>query len=428
MRKLLRWALPCLCFAAICIGCSDDKNEGDGERQGKPVSELTPDENKKELETIGLKVLAEINPADHENLLRTLDKFSEFMDCGDISLERNETKAAKSVAKSIRRICGKNDLGGMMAFTRASSDLYRLAQYYGIYTYNEARNEWVRTDSNNNLEFHFKVNGKAAVVKVTASGKEVAIDNEDDNEQYMVPEKAEGIITLNGDELCKVSANSKLNKSSHTADVTANITASGYSFNVTVNASETKGSCDFKMTKGNKTIITATASINGQRMTNPTDNDIDNPENLFKDATAKVDIMGEANITASCSNIKKMIDESDNIYYSYSEDPYDELWSKDEAEIYNKYLKAELRYNGSDAVIATFGFQAYEEDYGWDEKNYWDIEPIIIFTNDDSIISFEDYFDDEVGFKELIDSIEDLGNQYEIYLDYLLDDNDDYYK
>lgn len=127
-----------------------------------------------------------------------------------------------------------------------------------------------------------------------------------------------------------------------------------------------------------------------------------------------------------CTNIKELVKEVDAIDYDYVQESnktiYDKEASAKEAEIYNKYIKAELRYTGSDDVIATFGFQRYLEDfYDWSDGGYedWGIGPIIILTQDDSKYSFEEYFDDNVSVQKLIDEVEDFGDQYEKYLGYL---------
>ena len=86
-----------------------------------------------------------------------------------------------------------------------------------------------------------------------------------------------------------------------------------------------------------------------------------------------------------------------------------------ENEAYNEYLKGEMYYTNGDNVIARFNMQAYDDSDEWGE--YYDIEPIITFASDNSKFSFESYFDD-ISFEKLVDKVEDLGDEFDAYIDF----------
>ena len=95
-------------------------------------------------------------------------------------------------------------------------------------------------------------------------------------------------------------------------------------------------------------------------MTDPSQSDEDNPQNMFNSASSRVSIMDDAYITASCANIKELVDGINDI-----EDKYDymqeELCCKEQAEFTNSKIDIKLYYTNSTAVQATLGVQAYYE-------------------------------------------------------------------
>lgn len=396
MKKLLKWALPCLFLATLTTACSDDDNNG---KQG---TELTPDENKARLDAIGTNLLSKIDPNAHKTLIDVVDHFSGIIET--LEMEENVIEEQVSVIKAISRICEKSDFEGMMAFTSARSAIYKASDYYGIYTYNETIREWSsKVPSDNALEFHFDYKSKPVVIKLAATGKETELEVE--GEQVAIPENVNLLMTLGNEKLCGMDVNSQLSTTAHTAKIDATLSAGGYSFGVKADISGSKATCECSMKKGEEALIKSEVDVNGQNMTNPGEEDLDNPENLFGRAWGKVSILNDVNFKIECSNIKNLVTDLDNID---RKDTHRETVER-EAEVFNKYMKGEMRYEESDAVVATFVFQAYQ--YGSSSKD-WDIEPLIVFATDDSRFSLEEFFD-EVSFKGLIESAERLLDEYE---------------
>lgn len=433
MNKFFKLILPCACVVMLSFtACSDDdENGGEG-------TELTPDQNKQKLESIGLETIGKINAADHAELLKTMDAFSECVDRGDLELERREEfDIVAELLGNIRSVCAKSNLGGMVNFTSTNYDLYKLAEYYGIYTYDAQNEEWIfaTNDNDTKLEFNFSANGESAVIKVAASGNESMVEIDDDN-AVMVPENVEAIISKGGKELCKLSVALKVSDAAKTANITAQLSANGYVFLVKTNASKTAATADFTLDKNNETLISATADLAGVNMTDKdaiedaADND--NIQDLFKSANVTVNIINEATVKASCSNFTNLINLLNDLDDRYSwKQQYAKEYNEKVAEAYNKYIDAKLYYT-SDAVIANFKMQVYydEDDYYYDYesgtypapmvKGLYGTEAAIVFTVDDSAYSFDSYFD-EISFNDLINSAEALGKQYEKYLKYLCD-------
>ena len=419
-------------FAAFTIAatsCSEDNN-ANGENEQK--SELTPDECKARMDQIGQKAIGKVNANTHKDLLITIDRFCEFLDYGDIDIERDVTKAAKAFSKSIKSIVSKSRLDEVSKMSSEDSELYALTQYYGIYTYNEYTQYWDYENSNNSLEFHFNIDGSEAVVKAFASGKETNY-NPYPGYEVKVPENAEAYITLDNKELANVKIKFNVNDAEKSVKINATVAASGYVFSQDINVNKQNGNSISLFTINGEQMVKCTANISGNNMTDPDnieysaegDGDI---QDLFNNAKAEVVIMNDATIKAECSNIKDFVDELNRIdeecdYY----DEYKEEYNTKICDAYNKYLSVKLFYNDRpNELVANLGMDLEfdEEDGYYDyEKNEWiegtyDYTLIITFTNDDSKYDIESYFDEDY-FSKLIDDAEDLADRYESFFNYL---------
>lgn len=432
----LKW-MPLLgCAAVLSLSsCSDDEGKGIS-----PSTNLTPDEHKVKLEQIGLDVLAKVNPEDHADLLRAMDYFSEIADYGGLEVDRDET--VMSMAKLVgyvKSMCRTNNLGMMPQFASPDNELYSLAQCYGIYTYDEAREMWRKSASDNSLEFHFEYLYEPAVIKITASGDETKVYLFEDRSEVeyggdkiryevYVPEHAEAVMTWNGKTLCSLSADMDVDDVSRSATVSSTFEASGYVFKQTTKANKTDASVSLTFDVKGDRVITAKANVKGDNMTDEgaiddVVNEDSNVQDLFEDANGEINILDEAVVKMSCSNIKSLVDlldDIDNEYYEYPS--YYELEYADKmAAAYNKYMKGDLYYTDGDNSIAKLSMHScFVEDEYFEDGGYYDYEAVITFASDSSAYSLESYFND-VDFNDLVNSAEDLGDRYESYLRYLLE-------
>ena len=419
--KFLKFLVPCTMVAlAACMAACEDDNSGLSP-EGGSTSGLTPDENKEKFESIASEVVVQFEPTDHEALLTAVNDFCRFSDYGYLEVDRDEFRSASTLMKALGDVCGKNNLGKVLLFAGANSDLYRAAQYYGIYTY--ANGTWSKSPSNDRLEFNFTTQDNRKVkFSATTSGSEVIFwKSTDDGETLAVPEHASATVTVNGSEVCNLTMNAQLNAAAKTANIEVSLNASGYIFACNVNATPNKATANFNMSKNGTNIISGNADVTGQRMTDPTEADEDNPQNLFNNASSRVNILDDAYVTASCSNIKGLVDQLDAIDAKYDW-TQDEQCYKEQAIAVNNAVDVNLYYTTSSAVVASLEAHAYISDTYYNSYNgqtieYWDLESIIVF-DDGSKYSLDEYFDDDVTFGDLIDSYDELELQYRDYLDY----------
>lgn len=424
MRTSKLFIVGILCFSTLGLVSCGDKTED------SPYTELTPDEHKAKLEEIGLSIADKVNPEVQKNLVKTFDAFIEYSDGLDIEDNNDEIGGnVQNLAKTLKNICKKNSLGKVGNLSRAAdSELYSLARYAGIYTFTGEDEygyyDWEKTDASDKLEFRFKTDNKDAVIQITKEGTEQQFDAYDDGTSYsvMVPEIAKVTVTYDGKSELTLVCKMKVDNSAKTVVSDITVDANGYKYEEHLDVNSSKASTNLTFSIDGIKIVEAYASINGKDMTNGDviGDNVDNEtiQNLFGDGQVEVKVYGDNDgviLKGSVSSVKELIDRLDRLDNVDWEEENTMAHQTKIAEAYNEYLKGEMYYTNGDNVIARFNMQAYDDSDEWGE--YYDIEPIITFMSDDSKFSFESYFDD-ISFEKLVDKVEDLGDEFDAYIDF----------
>lgn len=387
MKRLMKWLLPCVCLVTLATGCSDSDGEGTPERQGKPITELTPDENKKELENIGMNLLSKINPDDHAVLLKTIARFDEIIPFPEIY----------SVLKSVGKVCADTDLSEMVSL--ASTRFAVVDMSYGTWEYNESTSQWdnKETGQKGEVTYKFKVDGTAATIHATYSDKTIRFEGR------TVPVGVSMKVTLGTDTLAELNSSINMNEAETQISVNSSLSASGYLFGVVADINN----------NNSESMAVVTFSKDGEVLVSLDANGIFDSNLRFdpplKSAAGELRIMDDLRVNLSCSDLQKIIEED------RKNDPTYEAYHKRMADVYNQYIHGELRYAESEYVVANIAFQAYAEDDNGDgiinDNDDWNIEPLIVFSQDGSKYSFDDYFS-EVKFQSLLEQCEALINKY----------------
>lgn len=387
MKRLMKWLLPCICLVTLATGCSDSDGEGTPERQGKPITELTPDENKKELENIGMNLLSKINPDDHAVLLKTIARFDEIIPSPEIY----------SVLKSVGKVCADTDLSEMVSL--ASTRFAVVDMSYGTWEYNESTSQWdnKETGQKGEVTYKFKVDGTAATIHATYSDKTIRFEGR------TVPVGVSMKVTLGTDTLAELNSSINMNEAETQISVNSSLSASGYLFGVVADINN----------NNSESMAVVTFSKDGEVLVSLDANGIFDSNLRFdpplKSAAGELRIMDDLRVNLSCSDLQKIIEED------RKNDPTYEAYHKRMADVYNQYIHGELCYAESEYVVANIAFQAYAEDDNGDgiinDNDDWNIEPLIVFSQDGSKYSFDDYFS-EVKFQSLLEQCEALVNKY----------------
>lgn len=424
MTKKWKFMISCLLLSmAVFTGCSDDDKTGDS-GNGEPLSS---EQSKEKLSEIGQELINLVNAKDQEKLVKLGNYFSEIVETLDFDDDEevdgpiDEMQPAPIVRSLIA--ASQGNMSDIYALADVENDIYDVTEVYGIYTYNETTREWDKEESDSKLLFTFKYEGETAEITVAATGnvKEITFDDV----TVKVPAKVAASIKLGSATLTSVElTTANVSDSPRKADITVNIDANGYKVSTSVSATPQKVTANYSITINGKEAIKGEAYLNGTNMTNDEDNN-ENIDDRFKDAQAKVDILGEAFVTLNCSSYKDLAKKIDEIEDQYDNPAGNWGFSHEAAqatsEAYKQYISGGLTFKGSDVQSASLAFQPYRSYFyaGSDGTTYedWEVEPLLQFE-DESLISFEDYFDAASGpFKTVADSFEALLDSFDRFIE-----------
>lgn len=407
MKNLFR-AVFIVFVSAILVSC--------GSKTDGIIVNLTPSENQQRLEEIGNEVLSKFKPEVQKDLIKAVDCFIDYSYELEI-VDKYASGAAYQFASVIKSAVAEYNISSVSSLASPSSDLYEAGRVYGIYTYSESG--WSREESTDKLEFRFTTDeGKSVVATVAASagGSEIEIDGT----TIVVPQQITGTVTINEKNECQLNVKTQCNfGSSVSAEIS--LEANGYLISSNIDVNNDSGSADALFSIDNEQIITASASFDGKNIADP-DYIYDNYETVAGSATAVVNIMNDAQLKATCSNISNMVEEINDIWNRYDYPSYES--ARDQADIYNRYLVGGLTYIPAVNFVATLEIAPYfsytgsiwnPETNTYENHDYYYTEPLIVFTSNGSKYSLEEYFNEE-NFAGLIDSFNNLWDIYEGYV------------
>lgn len=413
MTRKLFFLIPCLMMAMVTFtGCGDDNNDGP---TGGDV--LSAEQSKEKLSQIGQNLISLVNANDQKQLIQVGNHFSEIVGSLEIRERANVLQMVHSIVAA-----SQGDMAKVYAMAAVNNEMYQASDYYGVYTYNESNDDWDYADSNSELALKFNYKGQVAEIKIAATGNTTDFTYEDVT--VKVPAKLTATIKLASTTLTSLEiTTANVSSSPRKADITVSIDANGYKISTSVSATPQAVKANYSINIKGTEAVKGEAFLNGSNMT-ANEGVNENIGDRFKDAQAVANIMGEAAIVMQCSSYKDLARELEQV-----EDQYDNstnLWGQSReaaqatANVYKKYLNGSLTFGGSNESSATLAFQPYiyyTYMYGGTKEEYWDTEPLLQFE-DESLISFEDYFDAASGpFKSLADSFDALVRSFEGFVE-----------
>ena len=94
MKKLLSFPLAlCLVSAFVFTSCSDDENDGNGGN----FSNLSVEQRKQRVESVGVDLMNKINPADHEIAVKAINSLDILLNDANNIPEEDITKSFPSI-------------------------------------------------------------------------------------------------------------------------------------------------------------------------------------------------------------------------------------------------------------------------------------------------------------------------------------------
>lgn len=454
MKKILL-CLALFCLATGPISCGDS-NTDDGTEQGgggnggdgggtgpepEPGNpEITPEQHKAKLETIGKEVAAQFNPEDSKAAIESLTALEELLafDDEDVAPSPAPKTYAVATAKSLAAVAAGPDVHALTSLiVRATTtEKYTLDEWAGDYVIedgepvkkgelaNQYRLTWADaagtqsealfTYSAGGVEYT-RVDGYAIVIPQdwnlslkVAGHEELSVVGKSNVSADGLTLAPEVTVTLNGGYVAAAKVNADPKQVTANASFTKNGTQ--------IVDAYAKMVCD-GLTDPDNWIVEEEYDWNGDGVIDDTDTYIDPEDHIVdhvKTGEGYVTVMG-LKLTLS-GDIAKIIQQVNAIA-----DTSTATGSQQEADAYNTNAKAKLAYTADNSTMADVKMQSYSYKdyiYVWNPDTQtgdnqvvtrYDIEPVLEFA-DGSKIAIEEYV--ETGFDSLTKTFEDLADAY----------------
>lgn len=425
LHKALVWAVIAsgVCFTS----CSDKDDKTNPDEPEVPENPSNPDNpNKPEpspvtgvlsaeqakeyLESAALDFMGKFRPADQkgavESVRYAIDTYSDLDAPADWDINDNDSYWSPArVCKAIRTVLSSGNAG---VVARAFDDLYKFADYTGVYE--PGRDAWERVGDSNDVIFRFQGKNGACELKATAEGNSWELEMDDAS--ILVPGKLTVTFTEGSNRIFSavMVTSGDMDRNKFSADITA--TVANLAATVKLTGSETKITEDQILSVDGVQVLSSTADINGTRMISAIDDegldfDVFNHVNGGKadiDVMGRVQLHGDAAGVSSLKGIKSSYDT-----YDYMTALAAENACRNACNTINSAIEGTLRFGGTDHVQATVTTQPelYEDNEYWTS---WKIVGVAVFAADGSSQSFDEYF--STGFSGVESRFDSLLESY----------------
>lgn len=476
LMKKIKWlwipAISLVLAGPVFTSCNDDDEKEETENKGdnnddnnhpddnKPVENMTSAQQKEKMETTAINFLNQTKAMDFQNISDLAHYVNDYYVEGNY----DNTIVEDWFEACVDAVTGEQ-LGESTETKKGWSwvDIYHYTNFKKIYFASnftghfEAKNGGWTSSKANDLQFTFNdSNGKRCVLTLTTSGKSKNVhlfDIEDwkydekywtetdengktiyyypeylDRTKYIigVPERITVTLTQDGQTIVSTVVTTDLSsmsgedydlsKDSYTA--TADVTVGEYRWTADKVSyrSQRDASVSFSMKKGGQVIYSLKASAEGK-------GDNDNLDEL-KSVQLSMDILGEMQIQGTCSNGVQFSEYLDHAY----DNDRDESRFKSYINMANDLLDLGVYYDGNSKRQAQVKLESFQEEDYYDNYRYWECEPVIYFSDGTTYSTFEAFFNDS-DFKKLVNTFENLFDDFDLLIgDFFEDEDDEYWK
>ena len=427
-------------LALSIASCKDDKAkdpDGPDDPNGE-MTQLSPTKSKEFLVETANDFLSKFNAGDQQQLIKLcaffedrygyLDMPKEFVVDEEIT-ETNPLRLVKAFAATAAH--------GNATKAGAASIIYTYTldfeKFKGVYT--PAGSRWVKAQESNDIIFRFDdATGTECELKATISSKnsDGSISwtdeyydyyyDEEITEEYVYKFRIPQEINITLSQGSSVLANSKVTSSidtrNHKINVVANVTAANITAAVKLDGTDTQVTQTSTLTVSGEELVATNATLNGNNLCNfdfYKDNMDEDAQDLLpqllSSGNATVSVMKKVRIDATGKYTNALYEALNNEYdsWEYSSQSAAERAVTNAIATLNNQITAEVRYNNTNTVQARLIW-----DYDLDEwGNYFEyyIQPLILFSADDTRYTFDEYF--SKGFSTVEDTWADLQESYE---------------
>ncbi|MBQ7496125.1 MAG: hypothetical protein IJT75_10325 [Bacteroidaceae bacterium] len=443
-QKWMLMPLLALSLSATFVACGGDddttSNTGGGGGEFPPVEkQLTNEEQKERLNSIGKEVINLVPASDFEEIL----SLGEFIRKQYLDDEDNElTEWLRSCVDAIQSELVDEEQGYYGTY-KTVRRTYAAAQFRAHIVWQNGA--WRVTEKNtSDLQVACPDrNGQQVVATLNTSSKTKKVyvgETDGDYDDYYqngrwyyeeekvltyieVPEQINITIKQGSKTIFEATVTTDLssmsgsyfNLSRDAYGVTVNVSCCGYTFeNVRVSAKANSSNgvqASFTIKKDGKALLSAsvTGEVDVKGGYVDEDDEVEPEFNGGNVTQLTIDILGELQVKGTCKNIKTFIDtwEKADDY----ENKTNEMAMRGLASTLNELFTAQLFY-GTSTEQATMKLEPFYKEGYWN-NNRWELKPLIVFGDGTSYCMTDESYFNEDNFAALTNLFEDLMKSYE---------------
>jgi hypothetical protein len=212
----------------------------------QPYSKLTPSEQKVKLEAEANDMLVQIDKSKTSGAIEAIQNLGDLLSINSVDI-----------------FDGKND--------NEIEDILNVSGVYGIYTWNNSKQIWIKTASTTELKFVFPAKASQTANNASLSSKSTSSDIKvelDDYDQFYLPTSVDAILTIDNVQAATFATNTKYTGTKETPDESSfkMVLNDGYAFEISgKKATENTAKSSFTYNGKNLVEFTAgsTADIDG---------------------------------------------------------------------------------------------------------------------------------------------------------------------
>ncbi|WP_316820609.1 hypothetical protein [Pedobacter gandavensis] len=374
-------------------------------------SKLSVEENKKALEQNGLDFIKKIEALPNEKFITLINRLA------DLDFEMMSSTTLGRELQAIAISAKNKEAGNLLnAVTRAEvEESMALSEFYGIYNWDIKTGKWLHTPSTDQLEIHYPStaasNSNDVVLRANYTASKVKAQL--DGDHFELPATTNVSLSIAGKEELKLTGIYEYKEDASPTNINIKLNMGTFAFLVSATSDAKALNSKVWMSKDNIELFTVatTANLNESR---PAVKNLENVEEIIKDANTTIDIMnlrliGQANI--------KVIQDAYNKENTLSQKEQRAL----QIETLNKNSKLYALYKDKNEVFAKNEFVMMERpgvewfydtvNNNWNTKaiTYYELEPRLVF-NDNSKMSLKAFFGN--GFTKFLGDFETFTNKF----------------
>ena len=404
---------------------------------------LTSSQAGKYIEATATQLKQLCNPQDQRGAVESLMVIANVLDSYGVAGQNSDMGYSHALAKATRSMAQNTESGDYAGISRAvqqvsNSFTVNPRDYLGVYTpvYDDEEEEyvWAKTaDSFNAIIFRSEKDRVEVSLTVSGeswTGKFDTVDYDydgywDDKNQVWVsndteitthwnvnvPAKLTFVMSHNGDNAVSAVVESNYSESAHTFAVKSSAQLANISANAEVTGIDTSISEKCNASIGSSRVLYSVAEVKGTNLCNRQmleqlgnagpDAIASQIDNLFKGATAKVDLLDRIQISSSCSSLKAIVANGD-----YDEEVLQEVNAF--AAALNSSVTTTLNFGNTDYEQGTITWGAMPHtSWGY---TWYDVEPMVALAGG-SAMSFGDFIDSG-ALNGSINAIKGIVNTY----------------